>query len=195
MRHEALGIRALAIAAALVIAGCAAFERAVPEALRPGAPRERAVETPSANELVAYLARLRGMNERSLAAEVARQREMARTSPGDLGQIKVALALSLSSLADESEVISLVDPIVRRDNADDDLRAMASFLHVQALERRRHKESAAAAGAKLREERRATETQKQRADALQEKAAQLQQKLDALTELEKSLSDRQAQGR
>ena len=187
----------MAIALALLLAGCAAVERAMPEALRPApaAARERAVQTPSANELVAYMARLRGMNERALAAETARQREMARAHPGDLAQIKIAIALSLSSLTEESEVISLVDPIVRRDGADDDLRAMASFLHIQALERRRHKESATAAGAKLRDERRATEIQKQRADALQERAAQLQQKLDALTELEKSLSDRQAQGR
>ena len=135
------------------------------------------------------------MNERALAAETARQREMARAQPNDLAQIKVAIALSLSSLSEEGDVISLVDPIVRRDGADEDVRAMASFLHVQALERRRLKESAAASGAKLRDERRAAETQKQRADVLQEKAAQLQQKLDALTEIEKSLSDRQAQGR
>ena len=180
---------------ALLLAGCAAMERAMPEALRPAAARERPVETPSANELVAYLARLRGMNERALAAEIARQKDMARERPGDLAQLKVAIALSLSSLAEENEVISLVDPIVRRDAAEDDIKAMASFLHVQALERRRLKESAAATGAKLREASRATETQKQRADALQERAAQLQHKLDALTELEKSLSDRQAQGR
>jgi hypothetical protein len=180
---------------ALLLAGCAAVERAMPEALRPAPPRERAVQTPSANELMAYMARLRGMNERALAAETARQREMARAQPSELAQIKVAIALSLSSLSEEGDVISLVDPIVRRDGADEDVRAMASFLHVQALERRRLKESAAASGAKLRDERRAAETQKQRADVLQEKAAQLQQKLDALTEIEKSLSDRQAQGR
>jgi hypothetical protein len=58
-------------------------------------------------------------------------------------------------------------------------------------ERRRLRESAAAANAKAREDRRAADAQKQRADGLQERAAQLQQKLDALTELEKSLSDRQ----
>jgi hypothetical protein len=67
---------------------------------------------------------------------------------------------------------------------------MASFLHTMAGERRRLRESAAAANARLREERKAVDAQKQRADTLQERAAQLQQKLDALTELEKSLSDR-----
>jgi hypothetical protein len=76
-------------------------------------------------------------------------------------------------------------------SADDDVRALASFLLVQSAERRRLKEGVAAAGGRLREERRAHEAQKQRADALQERAAQLQQKMDALTELEKSLSERQ----
>ena len=78
---------------------------------------------------------------------------------------------------------ALVDPVAKKDNGDRDLRAMASFLQVVANERRRLKESAAAAGVRLREERRLNEAQKQRADALQ-------QKLDALTDLEKSLSDR-----
>ena len=72
---------------------------------------------------------------------------------------------------------------------------MASFLLLQAAERRRLKEGVAAAGSRLRDERRAHEAQKQRADALQERAAQLQQKIDALTELEKSLSDRPVQTR
>jgi len=74
-------------------------------------------------------------------------------------------------------------------------REMASFLHVQLVERRRLRESAAAADKNLRDERKATEAQKLRADALQERVAQLQQKLDALGEIEKSLSDRQTKGR
>ena len=62
-----------------------------------------------------------------------------------------------------------------------DMREMASFLHIQMVERRRLRESAAA--------------QKQRADQLQERVAQMQQKLDALGEIEKSLSDRSSKGR
>jgi hypothetical protein len=57
-------------------------------------------------------------------------------------------------------------------------------------ERRRLRESAATTGNKLREERHAREQEKQRADALQDRAAELQQKLDALSQLEKSLSNR-----
>ena len=76
-----------------------------------------------------------------------------------------------------------------------EVREMASFLHSMAVERRRLRESAAAAEKSLAQERKAQEAQKQRADALQERVGQLQQKLDALSEIEKSLSERQTKGR
>ena len=178
---------------AALLAGCATVEKAIPQALRPRPAVEPAPTT--GTELVAYLARLRGMNERALTQEATRQRELSRGSPSDLAQVKIAIALSLTQPADDAEILALVDPVARDPGAEDDLRAMASFLQVQASERRRLKESAAAAGTRLRDERKATEAQKQRADALQERAAQLQQKLDALTEIEKNLSDRQSQGK
>jgi hypothetical protein len=179
---------AWAAAAAGLLSGCAAVERAVPPSFRP-TPAAAAPAT----ALVAYLVRLRGLNERGLAAEAVRQKDKAREEPGDLAQLKVAIALSLSSQSEETEILALVEPVAKR-SGDDDLKAMASFLQVQATERRRLRESATTAGSRLRDERRASEALKLRADALQERAAQLQQKLDALTELEKSLSDRQAQG-
>ena len=192
-------MRAAMAALACCAAGCAMVERAVPVML--ASPARPAVVT-AADEMVAYLARLRGLDDRALAAETLRQKQAARGDASDLARVKVALALSLAADAPEGEILALVEPVARKDAADDDLQAMASFLQVQAGERRRLRESAAAAGARLREERRQHETQKQRADALQERtaqlqerAAQLQQKLDALSELEKSLSDRQAQGR
>ena len=74
--------------------------------------------------------------------------------------------------ADETEILALVEPVAKRD-APAPVKAMASFLQAQALERRRLRESAASARATLRDERRALETQKQRADALQERATAL----------------------
>ena len=161
------------------------------------APVSTARSTPvaPANEIMAYLARIRSLDDRALAAETARQREVARSRPNDLAQVKLAMALSLAAGPEEGEIVTLVETVMRKATADEDLKAMASFLHVQAVERRRLRESAVAAGQRLRQERQAAEAQKQRADALQERAAQLQNKLDALTELEKSLSDRQAQGK
>jgi hypothetical protein len=181
MRLAAYGLLAAATA-------CQMIDRIAPTTEAPP-PVPGAART-AADELVAYLARLRGINEAGLAAEVARQRQFAATDPTDLARLKAALALSLSPQAEESDILTLVDPVVRKENADPDARAVASFLQALAMERRRLKEGATAARTGLQSERRALEAQKQRADALQERAAQLQQKLDALTALEKSLSDR-----
>ena len=171
---------ALALAALPFIAACSMFEdRATPPAqTRAAVPATVAAPT-SGEELLHYLGRLRGMNDAALAAEAARHRRDA----SDMGRVKAALALALASQGDEAEILALVDPVAKKDNGDRDARAMASFLQVVANERRRLKEGASAAGNRLRDERRLHETQKQRADALQ-------QKLDALTDLEKSLSDR-----
>lgn len=102
----------------------------------------------------------------------------------------LAQMAELRGLNEAGLAAQAADPSIRAE-----VREMASFLHVQAAERRRLRESAAAAEKSLREERKAAESQKARADSLQERAAQLQQKLDALGEIEKSLSDRQSKGR
>ena len=190
-------LRRLPVVVALAsLAGCSLFER-------PAEPAPTtAAETPailaplvgrsSAQELVAYMGRLRTMNEAALAAETTRQRVAAQKQPSDVAKLKVAMAMVVAPQAEEADILAMVDPIARKDSAEPEVRAMASFLQGIATERRRLKESAATAGARLRDERRARETEKQRAEAMQERAAQLQQKLDALTDLEKSLSDRQS---
>lgn len=178
MKHAA-GLAAFAL-----LGACTAFDRAAgPAETRSAVPAISAGRS-AGDDLVAYLARIRGMNDAGLVAEAARQRRDA----SDAARVKAALALTLASQSDESDILSLVDPVAKKDNGDRDLRAMASFLHVVVNERRRLKESAAAAGVRLREERRMQEAQRQRADALQ-------QKLDALTDLEKSLSDRPSTNR
>jgi hypothetical protein len=177
-------MRAAACAAALaLLAGCAQIEQLLGS---PGSPA-----SPAPDDVVAYLGTLRGMNEAAVNREVARQRQVVAHDNSDIARTRLAVALSLSPQGEDQEVLSLVEPVARKDSARPDVRAMASFLQAMVGERRRLRESAAAANAKAREDRRAADAQKQRADGLQERAAQLQQKLDALTELEKSLSDRQ----
>jgi hypothetical protein len=183
-----------ALLAFLLATGCQVFDRAAPgdsTVADASATARPASAAPSAGEpLVAYLSRLRGMNETLLSAEATRQKQLAASAPDDMTRLKAALALALAPQSEESEILALVDPIARKQSAPADVRAMASFLQVFTHERRRLRESATAARTSLRDERRALEAQKQRADAMQERAAQLQQKLDALTELEKSLSER-----
>jgi septal ring factor EnvC (AmiA/AmiB activator) len=111
--------------------------------------------------------------------------------PSEVTRVKAALAWTLANPGEDAELHALVDPVARSSGGDADVRSVASFLQALAAERRRAKESAAAATVRLRDERRAAEAQRQRAEALQEHATQLQQKLDAFTEIEKSLSDRQ----
>jgi hypothetical protein len=185
-------VKAALVLLALGLAGCAmqapapvAAPASVP---MPGTASSRA----SADELLGYLARLRAMNEAQLAAEAARQR---RAAASDLGRVKAALALTMAHHPEDGDIAALVEPVARREAADPNARAMAGFLLVMAAERRRLRESAAAAGARLKDERRAQEAMKQKAEAAAERAAQLQQKLDALTEIERSLSDRQVPNR
>jgi len=178
MRIAALALLALALA------GCSTIDRLMPRTTEPG------TAAAPASELADYLASLRGLGESRLAAEAARQREAAAREPGDVARVKAAIALSLAPHADEAEVLALVEPVAAKASAPAEVRGMASFLQAMAQDRRRLRESAAAAATHLREERHAREAERQRAEALQERAAQLQQKLDALSDIEKSLSNR-----
>ena len=171
------------LAAALTLASCAMF---TPGEAPTGPPA--AFAPSSLEELAGYLARLNAMNDAAIAAEGRRQRPGGQRPADDVARVKAAMALLLSG--EDAEAAALLDPVTRRSSGDAGLKAMASFLHAMATDRRRLRESASAANARLREERRAHDALRTRAEAASERAAQLQQKLDALTELEKSLSDR-----
>lgn len=152
----------------------------------PPAPESRSApaSVTYAEDMVAYVGRIRAMNEAELGAEAARMKRDA----SDLARVKAALALSLTAQSDEGEILDLVEPVTRRTNADRDVRAMAAFVQAQAAERRRLKQRATATAGELREERKLAEAHAQRAE-------QLQQKLDALTNLEKSLAERETRTR
>jgi hypothetical protein len=195
-------MKALALAGLLGLTACAPLERPAP--LREPAPVSEAAPAragpgAASREILAYLGRLRTLDAPALETEAARAREAARRERSDVARVKAALATALTSAADEGDVATLLEPVVRGSPGDPTLKAMAGFLQgfLQRLstagdaERRRLREGSAAAAAKLREEHRAFEAQKQRADLEQERAAQLQQKLDALTNLEKSLTDKE----
>ena len=121
--------------------------------------------------------------ERTTAAGIESARPGKAAKPGET--VKAAIALLLANHPEDAEILTLMDP---RKESGSDASIVASFLHVLAADRRRQRETAAA---RIRDERRAQEALRSRADAAQERAAQLQQKLDALTELEKTLSERQ----
>lgn len=181
----------LAAAVLALAAGCAAVD-SVPPPVRTAS----AVATSSAEELLACLVRLKTLDEPALAAETVRLRELSRRQPSPVASVKLALALAASAPGDDAEALGLVEPLARGGaRGDPAVAAMAGFLQGIISERRRLKENAAAAGSRAQNERRAHESQKQRAESLQERNALLQQKIDALTELEKSLSSRSPQGK
>jgi hypothetical protein len=165
-------MRWLAPALLLALAACSTLERLVPA--EPAAP----------------------VPAKAAGAGSQKPAPVSEARPtSDMGRIRAAMAILANPSGDESEALALVEPVARARGGDADARAMAGFLQAMALERRRLKESAAGAAARLRDERKATEAQKLRADALQERAAELQQKLDALADLEKTLSEKQVPNR
>jgi hypothetical protein len=172
-----------------LVAACAAPEPApgtagTASAVGAAAPTTSAAAAQTyADDLMTYLARLRTMNDAALGAEAARMKRDA----SDVGRVKAALAMTLSSQVDDGDILELLDPVTRKPGASE-VRAMAALLHTMANERRRLRQRAAAAAGELREERKVAEAQKQRAE-------QLQQKLDALTDLERSLAARETQPR
>lgn len=175
------GAKRAALAMALALAGCAAVDRAAPVVTANATARRG-----PGDEMLAYLARLRSMSQGELGAEAQRRRQAAARVPSDLASVKAALAMTLALQSDDGGIAELLEPVARRREGDREVRAMASFLLAFSAQRRRLRESATATQASLRDERRALEAQKER-------ATQLQQKLEALSDLEKSLSERQPQ--
>jgi hypothetical protein len=176
-------MRHLAAIVAVVAAGCAAFQGPPPR------PKPPPVAAPSpADRLVAALDRVVRMDERGRAGEATRAKHTAAGDPDDFARLEAALALSVASPPDDEAVLALVAPVLQ--SPVPAMRAMAGFLQGMSLERQKLREGLAAASAKARDDRRDAHAQKLRADAQQDRADRLQQKLEALTNLEKSLADR-----
>jgi hypothetical protein len=178
-----------ALALVALAAGCA---MAPPAPVSPGeAPVRAAPAAHTADRLLASLARLLAMDESGLNAEIARRRDELDANPGDLARVEAAMAAAMAPSPDDELVSALVAPVLAAfPPAEPDLRAMAGFLQGMASERRKLREGLAAASAKSREDHREAYAQRLRAQAQQERADRLQAKLEALTNLEKSLANR-----
>src|SRR6185369_805391 len=114
------GRLALALAAGVLgLSACSLFERPAPSET-PSAPVAEAVSAPAAGtstaqELMAYMARLRTMNETALNAETSRQRQAMQRHPSDLARLKIAIAMTVAPQGEESDILAIVDPIARRE--------------------------------------------------------------------------------
>ena len=156
------------------------------------APVHAAPAAHTADRLLASLARLLAMDEQRRSPPRSRagapsSREPGRTSPA----WRPPWPLAMAAAPDDEQVLALVAPVLAAfPPAEPDLRAMAGFLQGMASERRKLRDGLAAASAKSREDRREAQSQRLRAEAQQERADRLQAKLEALTNLEKSLANR-----
>ncbi|MDH5264734.1 MAG: hypothetical protein OEX21_08300 [Betaproteobacteria bacterium] len=171
----------LPVLLAATIAGCALAPSTPPAARAPA----------TAERLLASLARMTTMDELALAAEAARAREAAERGSDPFASVEAALALSLAATPDDAQILDLVAPVLAaQPPADPGIRAMAGFLQAIASDRRKLRDSLATAGAKSRHYRQEAQSLRLRAEAQQERADRLQLKLEALTNLEKSLANR-----
>jgi len=139
--------------------------------------------------LVEYLRQLEALSPQAREAEAARARQIALRDGGATARTRAALALSLQPEPDDATILMLLEPVAASEPEGSEVRPVASFLHEMASSRRKLRESTEAAALRLREEHRAREAEHARAEAERLRAAELQQKLDALSELEKTLSD------
>ena len=178
-----------ALAVFALAAGCS---MAPPAPVAPeSVPVESASAANTAERLLASLARILALDESGLAAEIAKRQGALAASPSHLALVEAAMAIAMAPAPDDEQVLALVAPVLAAfPPAEPELRSMAGFLQGMVSERRKLREGLAAAHAKSREDRREAQAQKQRAQAQQERADRLQSKLEALTDLEKSLANR-----
>jgi len=161
----------------MALAGCQAFRAEPPapaEPREPVAPVETPIETPietpappprrlsDAELLLAYHARLRRLPAPEFAREHDAARQAAGKSPSDYNRVRLAMVVSLpgTPFQDPARALGLLEPVAR--NAQGELSPLAALLAAQIEERRR----------------------------LEAGAQALQQKLDALRSLERSLIER-----
>lgn len=168
---------------AVLLGGCALLEEQPAAPVKPP-DRDRTVRPapaapPGVSDLLEYYDGLR----RTDAATRAREHERAKQALGQqrnaYNRVRLALFGVLPGADGEQQAraLELLEPVARDDTPPDrELQRFAALLHASIQEQRRLAEGAAGASQRAREESR--------------RADELQQKLDALKSIEKSLIER-----
>lgn len=164
----------IGVLAALHIAGCALLRGAEPA---PGPSPEATVESAAPRPestregdeiaaLLAYYQELMAMPADELRREYQTVSQSATREKSELGRLRLALLMCVPGAAwrDDTKLLALLDGVIGRAAAESPRRQFASLLQKLAAER-------------LREQRRGDD---------------LQQKLDALVNIERSLRERKA---
>jgi hypothetical protein len=139
-------------------------------------------------DLPVYVARLKGMTPPQLQAEIILRRHHHREIPSYANRLRLALALWASG-GDDQEIQGLAEPGTAG-SEDAQLRGTGLLISSIVAERRRNREFQASSQSRNLEVRRTMETQQARLDTLQRQIDELERKLAALRDIEKSLIQR-----
>lgn len=173
MRRPAL----IALLATALVAGCTAGGSA-----RSDRPWFTAVDPirSEADRLLEYYTKIVKLRGQELAREYDASRKAYEKEQSETNRMQLAMLLSLpnASFRDDGAALSLIQPWLRdKRNESSALRPMAMMIHGYLVELRRNDEQLQAQNARLRDEQR-------RAEALQ-------QKLEALLEMEMKMIERE----
>ncbi|MBI2311842.1 MAG: hypothetical protein HYU77_04975 [Betaproteobacteria bacterium] len=163
---------ALWLALAGLIAGCGALKSREAGRDTPWLTPGQTLLVSEAEALLLYHEYLRRLSGAELTREHEGVKQAHARSGADFTRVQLAMLLSLPTpgFRDDGRAIGLLEPLLKEGAASSEMRALAHLLHAQIAEHRRLEERA-------REEQR-------RADGLQ-------QKLEALKSIEKSLLERE----
>lgn len=177
----------------LGIGGCTTHSAPAPvTSLRP-APQLPQTHSPAAGPrpelaLAAHAARIKTYSPYQLQSEAAANRQRVKDAPTYENRLRLALTLWILGGEDvEIQALAEAAPALAE---DEQLRGIGLLLSAIIVERRRNRELQANSVNRTRESRREQEAQQSRLDALQRQIEDLERKLAAMREMEKSLQQR-----
>ena len=174
--------RCLVLLPWLLFAGCSAVSTRQPSVIEPQAEvlRETGDNAHAGEELAALLAYfdyVKKLPAPDLGKEYAQARQAFAKEASDKNRLQLALLLSLPQAAfhDDARALNLLEPLLKERGA---LRNFAALLNLHLAERKRLDDNVQTLNAKIKDEQKHSEA--------------LQQKLEALINLEKNLIEREA---
>lgn len=172
--------------AAFLLGACAqGFQarRPAPALPGPSVPEARQAALPAptgdVDAVLKYYHRVLTLKGAELGREYERARQNFEHAPSEAHRLRLAILLSLPGAAfrDDSAAIGLLQPLVKEGLEESTLKPLAQLMQNYILELRRTEDALQAQSAKLRDEQR-------RAEALQ-------QKLEALLQMEMKMIERE----
>lgn len=185
--------RLLCVLPLALLTGCALQPPAPVAATGPATPVSAAIAPAHSaiEQLMAYLLQARTLGAHALSEEISRMREAWGRDKSEVTRLKLALLLASNANTDDGELMTLLEPLVQdAASAKPEIRALATLVHGAAYERKRTKDSLAAAQARLREAQKSQESSLARVDQQRRQIEDLEKRLNALKTIEKSLIQR-----